>query len=51
MEPLDNNPLEKHYSKPKCRMKTKVPKSEKEKRLQNKKHRSDLKEMRKKPPI
>jgi len=43
--------LEKHFSKPKPRRKTKVPKYEKEKRLHNKKHRSELKDMRKKPPV
>lgn len=41
--------LEKHFTKPIPRKNTKVPKSEKEKRLQDKKYRSKLKEMRKKP--
>ena len=43
--------LEIYYSKPKQRKQTKVPKKEKTKRLQNKKHRSEIKDMRKKPLI
>jgi protein subunit release factor B len=43
--------LEKHFYKPKPRLKTRIPRNQKEKRLQNKKHRSDIKDMRKKPPL
>ena len=43
--------LEDHYAVPRPRYKTRNPKSEKEKRLKDKKHRSEIKDMRKKPLI
>ena len=43
--------LEDYYVIPKPRFKTRIPKSQKEKRLKDKKHRSEIKDMRKKPPI
>ena len=43
--------LLKHYSLPKIRIKTNIPSSQKIKRLIDKKHRSEIKEKRKKPSI
>ena len=43
--------LEDYYAIQKPRFKTRIPKSQKEKRLKDKKHRSDVKDMRKKPPL
>lgn len=43
--------IKKAAQKPKRRIKTKLPKSEKEKRLQNKKHRSAVKSLRKKVKV
>ncbi|MBC8197813.1 MAG: peptide chain release factor-like protein [Candidatus Marinimicrobia bacterium] len=50
---LDNlwKKLEEHFKVDIPRKHTRIPKSQKEKRLKDKKHRSEIKESRKKPPL